>query len=248
MLLIKTLYLYAFLNFAKMFVPQVLLDSYLRAMHRLFKDSPARRADYISINQTETFPLKFCQVRWVENVSVAERAQEVLPYVKKYVENSKRLPGNVTTSDIHKLCADKLADAKILFFASVGAHFEPFLKKYQTSDPQIPFLYDDISLLLRSVASRFVKQSILQDADNAAKLMKLDFSSADIKCHLKDVDIGVAAKRALGEAKASELEAVQFRKEMCSVFVGCISKACGKKPTQIQLGEIIIMLSSHYYC
>ena len=61
------------------------VNAYLRSMYGLFKDSPARRADYIQISGSKVakFPKKFCQVRWVENVAVAERALEVLPNVKK---------------------------------------------------------------------------------------------------------------------------------------------------------------------
>lgn len=53
------------------------LNEVLAAIYRIFKNSPARCADFISTTQSNLFPLKFCQVRWVENVKVAERALEV---------------------------------------------------------------------------------------------------------------------------------------------------------------------------
>ena len=61
------------------------VNEMLRSMYGLFKDSPARRADYISQTGKKVFPKKFCQVRWLANVDVATRAIEVfpLPHVKK---------------------------------------------------------------------------------------------------------------------------------------------------------------------
>jgi hypothetical protein len=65
------------------------VNATLKAMYSLFKDSPARRADFTSVTGSSKFPLKFCQIRWVENVIVAERALEVYPHVKKYLQNTK---------------------------------------------------------------------------------------------------------------------------------------------------------------
>ena len=58
----------------------------LRGMHRLFKDSPARRSDYTEVTCSTQFPLKFCTTRWVENVSVSQRAIAVVDNIKKYVK------------------------------------------------------------------------------------------------------------------------------------------------------------------
>ena len=61
-------------------------------MYTLFKDSPARRADYIALTVSTKFPKKFCQVQWVENAAVATRALEVLENVKKCVSQIKNVP------------------------------------------------------------------------------------------------------------------------------------------------------------
>jgi len=83
----------------------------LRGMYGLFKDSPARRADYTTQTGSTTFPKKFCQVRWIGNEAVATRAIEILPDVKKYVEKfdkAKKLPHNITCNNIIATCADPL--------------------------------------------------------------------------------------------------------------------------------------------
>lgn len=67
------------------------LEKVLSSMYRLFKDAPARREDYMTVNGLTTgadsnFPLKFCGHRWLENEPVLTRALEVWDRVIKYVE------------------------------------------------------------------------------------------------------------------------------------------------------------------
>ena len=154
------------------------VNAYLRAMFGTFKDSPACRADFCAITGKKTFPLKFCQVRWVENVTVAQRALELLPDICQYVSKT----GTVTCENLKALCSDKLASAKISFFASVASVCEPFLKQYQTAEPMAPFMYDDMEHLLRQLMKRFVKKSLIKEADSVAKLVKIDVFCKDHWC------------------------------------------------------------------
>ncbi|KAJ8914333.1 hypothetical protein NQ315_011321, partial [Exocentrus adspersus] len=50
------------------------VDSVLNGIYWIFKDSPARRSDYIAITKSDLFPLKFCRTRWVEGSNAANRA------------------------------------------------------------------------------------------------------------------------------------------------------------------------------
>src|SRR5678815_1365692 len=78
----------------------------------------------------------FFQVRWLENVSVATRALELLDKVKTYVtDKSGVLPKTVTCKNIKKACSDLLLRSKTQFFISVASMVEPFLRKYQTDKP-----------------------------------------------------------------------------------------------------------------
>lgn len=62
------------------------IDEFLVSLYHLFKDIPLRRAEYTESTGSDVFPLKFCRVRWIENVSVAERAAKMVPYLKRYVK------------------------------------------------------------------------------------------------------------------------------------------------------------------
>jgi len=56
--------------------------------------------DFCAITRKKTFPCKFCQVRWVENVTIAQRVLELLPDICKYVSQAKKLPSTVTCNKL----------------------------------------------------------------------------------------------------------------------------------------------------
>lgn len=102
------------------------LNDTFKAFYQLFKGSPARRSDYIAITGCEIFPRKFCQIRWVENVAVAERAIQIFPNIKKYAEEANTLPKTSTCARVAVACKDHLILPKFAFFSSVANILEPF--------------------------------------------------------------------------------------------------------------------------
>ena len=66
----------------------------LMAMHKIFEESPSRRADYERITQaTENdYPLHFCATRWVENAAVAKSAFNIWPKIIAIVDYWHGLP------------------------------------------------------------------------------------------------------------------------------------------------------------
>ena len=62
------------------------IENIFKGMWRLFHDSPVRRDTCITINQSDQFPLMFCQTRWVEDVPVAARALETWSFVAEHFQ------------------------------------------------------------------------------------------------------------------------------------------------------------------
>lgn len=218
------------------------VNAYLRAIYCLFKDSPARRAAYKEITGSSVFPLKFCQVRWLENAACAEQAMEMLPHIKKFVENSKRLSDAASSTTVKELCADKLAGAKLAFFASVASQCEPFLRKFQTAKPIAPFLYYDIGNLLRVLMKRFIKRSIMETSDKVADLRKVDLSSKDTRCTYKEVDVGVGATKCLSLSKLSETEKMGFQMQCIEFLSAAVSKIFERGPLKYSIVRAISCL------
>lgn len=99
------------------------------------------------------FALSFCSHRWVENLSVMERALVIWPDMMKYVEavSTKKLPNPGTSSydTLEAATKDPLILAKLHFFMAVCRSVTPFLTKCQTDEPVLPFIGNDSAELLK---------------------------------------------------------------------------------------------------
>ena len=108
--------------------------------------------DYISVRASDHFPLKFCPHRWVKNVQVAERAIEIWPHIKAYVqkvtEKSVPNPGTTSYDTVVSCTKDPVIMIKLLAFVSIAKQVTPFLVKYQTDKPMLPFVANDLERML----------------------------------------------------------------------------------------------------
>ena len=88
--------------------------------HSLFKNSPARREDFTSVTGSDLFPKRFCQTRWVENVSIAEWLLKMWLHVQKYLAACKegRLPSpkNKSFSRMSACCDEPLFLVRVSVF------------------------------------------------------------------------------------------------------------------------------------
>lgn len=198
------------------------LNKFLYDIFNLFKDSPARRADFKRLTGSDTFPLKFCSVRWVENVSVAQRAIDILPQLRIFIEKAeaeKIEPDTKTYSSVKEMLkCNNLLKAKLGFFISVASELQGFLLRFQAHKPMVPFLYEEMYMILHNLMKRFVKNDVIEKHNSASKLMKIDIECMSNILSISDVNIGFAAKRSLQESKASDALKLNFKKE-CRLFL-----------------------------
>ena len=115
----------------------------------------------------------------------------MLPLMKTYVEKVAKKPVVESFDIVSDARKHPFFESRLEFFKSVAIQLEPFLRKFQSSKPMAPFLYEEILGLLRSLLSRFVKKSAMAAADTGKKLMTINLAkdSSDLK-GIKDVDIG----------------------------------------------------------
>ncbi|KAG8175604.1 hypothetical protein JTE90_019416 [Oedothorax gibbosus] len=66
------------------------ISSVLVSLFWLFKDSPARREDFLELSVLKKLPTKFCTYRWLENVPAAEKAVLIWEDVKSFVKSIER--------------------------------------------------------------------------------------------------------------------------------------------------------------
>ena len=218
------------------------LRSFLCALHRIFHESPARREDYTKITGSDVFPLKFCPHRWVENARVANRALLVLGNVTEYVDTITRqpklytVPNNKSFDTVKEGCKCPLMPAKLMVFESVAHQFDEFLVRYQTDRPMVPFLCRDLDTLLRGICQRFVKKSVLDEANTAGLLVKLNVSDVNVHVLYAKIDPGFSAARKLKELATrkkhpvSERGRMEFRLECKKMLIRATEKLLEKCP------------------
>ena len=154
------------------------IEKNFKGMWRLFHDSPARRDTCITINQSDQFPLMFCQTRWVEDVPVATRALEIWSFVVAVVEHFQALPSSRrplnNKSDGILVKDHKDNSIKFRFFIDIANILAPFLKQFQIDDPVMPFMDEVLATIIRRIMKIFLLRSVVNDVVTSHQLIKLD--------------------------------------------------------------------------
>jgi len=136
------------------------INRLLQAMYRLIKDIPGCRAQCTEITGKTLFPVKFCQIRWTQNVAVGKRTLEVFDDVCKFLKTAK-LPQLTSVASIKEDSSDPLAKAKIACCFSIAQSLEGFLT-FQSPAPLTPFLYDDLMELVKGLMLRCIKTEAVE--------------------------------------------------------------------------------------
>ena len=122
------------------------LKKILKATWQILHDSPARRDDFVSETDADVYPLPFCGTRWVENKQVADGAflvwSNLIKITKFWVELIKyKQPKCKSFTVLTDPVFDLFMPAKLQFFSYVAGLLEPYLKRYQSDAPLVPFMF-----------------------------------------------------------------------------------------------------------
>ena len=211
------------------------VQALLKSIYKLFKDSPARRADYTVLTESDIFPKKFWAVRWAENVEVCEWALQVFQSIQLYISKSKKLPATYTDKIVKETCNDPLTEAKISFFCPVASILEPFLRRFRTDAPMAPFLYSEIHCVLQVLMRQFIKRDVMDKATTPKKLDEIDINSPENVCDPKDVDIGTQDKSYLRKVNITGKEKQNFQKECLEFLIATVSKINERNPLKYKI-------------
>ncbi|KAG1682213.1 hypothetical protein GQR58_011218 [Nymphon striatum] len=210
--------------------------SFLSSLYYLFKDAPARKEDYVNVTSATLMPLKFVKHRWLENVPVCQRAldtwESIVKFVKATQSGQLNKPNNKSYEIVKECVNDKCFLAKLHFFKCIASLLQPFLKKYQTDKPMMPFISDDLCMIIRTLMRRFIKNEYLECSNE--KLIKIDVSDKNLQVNYKKIDIGYASEK-LKNVKPSEREILEFRMECKACLVDLLKKLLEKCPATYSL-------------
>ena len=141
--------------------------------------------------------------RWVENKKVADRLIELWDNIRQLSKFWDKLPkSKQPKSKSYKIVQEAISDlftlvVKLKFFSFVSDIVEPFLKKYQSDKPMIPFMYEDLKDLVSRLLELFVKPDILEKNKTGKKMIKLDLYDKEILLSADKINVGFAVESKL---------------------------------------------------
>ncbi|GBM75925.1 hypothetical protein AVEN_125336-1 [Araneus ventricosus] len=209
---------------------------FLRTVYNLFKDSPARRALFTGVTTSSVFRKKFCAVRWLQNAEVAQRAIELIPMLMLFVEEIEKSISSRSYKIVSEAIADPLLSAKLEFFRGLASDVEPFLEKFQSDEPLVSFLYEEISAVLMTQISRIVKPCAM---DEIKSLKDLKIPEKNI-LSAGEINISIATKHAISKVskkmgKTKDSMILKFRESCRKALIKFISKMLEKSPIHLRL-------------
>ena len=141
--------------------------------------------------------------RWVENKKVADRLIELWDNIRQLSKFWDKLPkSKQPKSKSYKIVQEAISDlftlvVKLKFFSFVSDIVEPFLKKYQSDKPMIPFMYEDLKDLVSRLLELFVKPDILEKNKTGKKMIKLDLYDKEILLSADKINVEFAVESKL---------------------------------------------------
>ena len=213
------------------------IGSFLSSLYYLFKDSPVRREDFMVSSKGKDFPLKYCGHRWLENVPCIERAISLLPAIQLYISNISTEPKCKSFLTVKECMSDKLLKAKLEASLSLARTLQPFLTKYQTDAPMLPFLGQDLFKIIKRLLSRCLKPEVIDSVSAPKDVLKLNLNvqtSEDFLSHSK-IDIGTGAVAHLRDVSASKTDYLCLRLGVKRFIVAIVSKLMERSPLKYSL-------------
>lgn len=157
-------------------------------------------------------------MRWLQNVEVSERAIDILPYLRKYVngvKNTNRMPTSYSYKMMVFCLYEQFLQARLAFFQTLALDVEPFLKSFQSDKPLVPYLYTDLINVLKMVFSRFIKQEVL---DKYTDISKIDILNKDNNVGAKKINLGFLTRAAIRTIVANDKDMYMFRTECLNIL------------------------------
>ena len=153
----------------------------------------------------------------------------VADYVQVTEDGRVNRPENKSYEVVKECLKDPCFVAKLHFFKCIANQLQPFLAKYQTSKPMLPFLSDDLCMIIRSLMRRFIKSDILQDPSDE-QLVQIKVADQKIHVNRKRVDVGFASKKlkGTGNCKPSEKQVMEFTMESKTCLIQLLKKMLKK--------------------
>ena len=135
----------------------------------------------------------------MEDKKVAEKLLEIWPHVSQVVAFWSKLlkskqPKCKSFESVKKTVEDELTTVKLSFFRYLASIFQPYLAKYQTLTPVVPYMYSDIVKLIRSLMQIVMKHDFIDGCISGQDLRKIFLDKENLYKKKKGFNLDFAAK------------------------------------------------------
>ena len=160
------------------------VDQFALDINFFFKLSAGRRADYQKVSEVNDiaaeYALKHSTTRWVTRrrvlVCLIEQYENLKQYFLVFLPSTSTFKSTVQGTAKYTRIKKALEDESTLQYLSFVAFFatdlEMFLAKFQSTEPLIYFLYEEIEILLWNVMSKFFKSNHLSNQTDDGTIRK----------------------------------------------------------------------------
>ena len=128
---------------------------------------------------------------------------------------------------------DELTFAKLPFFNFIAGLLKPYLTKYQTDQPMIPFLAKDLEAMYKSLRQLILKIQSFDDC-SGNDLLRVDLSNKSNYLRPKDIHLGFETAKVLQELIVKSIitvpSAKAFRQGCRQMIIDFLQKLLQKSP------------------
>ena len=148
-----------------------------------------------------------------------------MQYITKVSESPiSKQPKCASFMHVKKSVSDELILAKLHFFARTSKVFMPYLEKFQTDCPMLPFADQELNKLLKSLLIDIVKPAKLGTYPTVEEMLAIDLEDNDNLIDCKNVGVGVSVKEQLIKLKLTEAKLRQFKNDCVTCIKSIVAK------------------------
>ena len=119
------------------------------------------------------------------------------------VQKSKR-PSSKSYLTVKGSVEDPPVTAKLQFFSFVSSIVEPYLRKYETDKPMIPFVYLDLKDLVIKLLDNIVKPTVINNCKSGKQLKEIDLSNEENLISVGKINMGFDVEDIISRLKQQD--------------------------------------------
>jgi hypothetical protein len=202
------------------------LEDLCRNIYSHFSRSALRQKDFEQFQEfVEVQPhklLKLSQTRWLSLESCVTRLLEQWDALRLYFVSfvaEKKDPSYTTESILNGL-NNKFVLAQLEFLSAQLRRLNEFNTKFQTTEPMLHHLREEVGKLLRDILSDFIILDVVRKQDPFI----IDVDRAEIRVPLEKVYVGILATTTLNELKNDPASVLRVKQSCLDFLVELIKQ------------------------